>query len=103
MEMPGRVVGSGVARGADHAREAAERAVAETRRAEPFHHVNSVVVHVDAGEDLTLDELYEAAETVYQSLAEEDGLILTGCAINESPGEEMRVTIFFPDRYQSPK
>ena len=45
-----------------------------------------VLLNISAGSDLTLDELYEAANVVARATDTEDAFIITGCVIDETLG-----------------
>jgi cell division protein FtsZ len=52
-----------------------------------------VLIQVDAGSDLTLDEVYEAASIVAQATGSEDAFIVTGYSVDETLGDRVRVTV----------
>jgi cell division protein FtsZ len=52
-----------------------------------------VLLNISAGSDLTLDEVYEASNVVHRAADSEDAFIIMGCVIDESLGDEVRVTV----------
>ena len=87
------IMGIGSAAGDNRAVEAAEMAIASPLLEASIEGARGVLLNVSAGSDLTLDELYEAANVVARATDTEDAFIITGCVIDEALGEEVRVTV----------
>jgi cell division protein FtsZ len=87
------IMGIGMASGDSRAVEAAEQAIASPLLEASIEGARGVLLNVSAGSDLTLDELTEAAYVVQRATDTEDAFIITGCVIDESLGEEVRVTV----------
>jgi cell division protein FtsZ len=87
------IMGIGSAAGDNRAVEAAEQAIASPLLESTIEGARGVLLNVSAGSDLTLDELTEAAYVVQRATDTEDAFIITGCVIDESLGEEVRVTV----------
>ena len=87
------IMGIGAAAGDNRASEAAEMAIASPLLESSIQGARSVLLNVSAGGDLTLDELYEASNVVSRATDTEDSFIIMGCVIDESLGEEVRVTV----------
>ena len=87
------MMGSGVAAGEGRARRAAELAV----RSPLLEDVNlagarGILVNITASEDMLIDE-YEEVGQVLQSFAASDASVKIGTALDNSLGDEMRVTV----------
>jgi cell division protein FtsZ len=87
------IMGIGIAAGDNRAVEAAEMAIASPLLETSIEGARGVLLNVSAGSDLTLDELYEAANVVHRAADTEDAFIITGCVIDESLADEVRVTV----------
>jgi cell division protein FtsZ len=86
-------MGIGVAAGDNRAARAAEAAIASPLLETPIEGARGVLLNISAGSDLTLDEVYQAANVVYGAADAEDAFIIMGCVIDESLGDEVRVTV----------
>lgn len=92
-EMGMALMGAGVARGEGRAIEAAQRAVSSPLLEESsIEGARGVLINITGGNDLSLYEVNEAATIIYES-AHEDAHIIFGSVIDESMGEEVRVTV----------
>jgi cell division protein FtsZ len=87
------IMGIGLASGDNRAVEAAEMAIASPLLESSIEGAQRVLLNISASNDLTLDELYEAANVVARATDTEDAFIITGCVIDDSLGEEVRVTV----------
>lgn len=92
-EMGQAMMGTGVARGENRAREAAERAV----RSPLLEDVNlqgarGILVNVTAGFDLSLGEFSEVGELVAE-FASENATVVVGTVIDPEMTDELRVTV----------
>lgn len=86
-------MGIGVAAGDHRAARAAEAAIASPLLETRIEGARGVLLNISAGSDLMLDEVYEAANVVYAASDADDAFIIMGCVIDESLGEEVRVTV----------
>ena len=87
------MMGSGRAVGEDRARKAAEAAI----NCPLLEDVNlagarGILVNVSAGPDLTMDEYAEVGAAI-NAFASENALVVMGTVLDESLGEELRVTV----------
>lgn len=88
------IMGIGVSSGENRAIEAAERAISH-----PLLEDNSiagargVLMNITAGSDLTMEETIEASERIYSEIGDDDVEIIWGTAIDDSLGDELRVTV----------
>lgn len=92
-EMGMAMMGSGVARGPDRAREAAEAAI----RSPLLEDINlqgarGILVNITAGENLSLGEFSEVGDTI-EEFASDDATVVVGTVIDPSLEDEMRVTV----------
>ncbi len=87
------MMGSGVARGENRAREAAEAAVSSPLLEDVnLRDAHGLLINVTAGGDLRLSEFAAVGDTVKQ-YASEDANVVVGCAIDPEMREEIRVTV----------
>jgi len=88
------IMGIGVSSGENRAIEAAERAISH-----PLLEDNSIVgargvlMNITCNSDLTMEETIEASERIYNEIGDDDVEIIWGTAVDESLGEELRVTV----------
>jgi len=88
------IMGIGVASGENRAIEAAERAISH-----PLLEDNSIVgargvlMNITCNSDLTMEEAIEASERIYNEIGDDDVEIIWGTAVDESLGDELRVTV----------
>jgi len=75
------IMGIGGASGDNRAVEAAEMAISSPLLENSIEGARGVLLNISAGSDLTLDELYEAANVVARATDTEDAFIITGCVI----------------------
>ncbi len=87
------IMGIGVASGDNRAVEAAEIAIASPLLESSIEGARGVLLNISASSDLTLDELYEAANVVARATDTEDAFIITGCVIDDTLQDEVRVTV----------
>ncbi len=87
------IMGIGHGTGDNRAAEAAEMAIASPLLETTIEGARGVLLNITAGSDFTLDELYEASTVVQRATDEEDAFIITGCVLDDSLGEEVRVTV----------
>lgn len=87
------LIGIGVASGENRAREAAEKAISNPLLEEmSLHGSRGLLLNISGGYDLTLNEVYEAAEIIRET-AHEDANIRFGAIIDESLQDTIRVTV----------
>ena len=92
-EMGMAMMGSGNASGEDRAREAAESAIRSPLLEDvDFTGARGVLVNIAAGTDISLGEFSEVGATV-EEFASENATVVIGTVIDESMGDELRVTV----------
>jgi cell division protein FtsZ len=87
------IMGIGSAAGDNRAAEAASMAISSPLLETSIEGARGVLLNVTAGNDLTLDELYEASNVVSRAADTEDAFIIMGCVIDEELGDQVRVTV----------
>ena len=92
-EMGMAMMGSGAARGEGRARSAAEAAIRSPLLEDiDFTGARGVLVNIAAGADISLGEFSEVGATV-EEFASENATVVVGTVIDESMGDEIRVTV----------
>lgn len=87
------IMGIGVASGENRAIEAAERAISHPLLEDlSIAGAKGVLMNITSTSDLTMEEMTEASERIYSEVGE-DAEIIWGTVVDESLGEEMRVTV----------
>lgn len=87
------IMGIGSASGDNRAVEAAERAISHPLLEDiNISGARGVLVNVTSSSDITLEEMTEASERIYNEVGE-DAEIIWGAAIDDSIGDEIRVTV----------
>jgi cell division protein FtsZ len=86
-------MGIGMATGDNRAARAAELAIASPLLETAIEGARGVLLNISASSELTLDEVYQAANVVHRASDDEDAFIIMGCVIDESLGDEVRVTV----------
>jgi cell division protein FtsZ len=87
------LMGIGVAKGENRAREAAEMAISHPLLEDiSIGGAKGVLMNITCTSDLTLDEMTEASDRIYEEVGDE-AEIIWGQAIDESLGDELRVTV----------
>jgi cell division protein FtsZ len=87
------IMGIGIASGDNRAVEAAERAISHPLLEDiSISGAKGVLMNITSTSDLTLEEMTEASDRIYKEVGD-DAEIIWGQAIDESLGEEMRVTV----------
>ena len=87
------IMGIGIASGEGRAGHAAELAIASPLLEGTIEGARGVLLNITASPDFTLDELQEAATVVNRATDHEDAFIITGCVIDETLEDEVRVTV----------
>ena len=92
-EMGMAIMGAALATGENRAEEAARRAIASPLLEDiSIRGAKGVLINVTGGADLTLHEVNEAA-TLIQEEADEEANIIFGAVIDETLGDELRITV----------
>ena len=92
-EMGVALMGTGEASGDERALQAAQKAISNPLLEDiRIDGARGVLVNITASSDMTIDEVSEAS-TFIQEAAHEDANIFWGTVIDESMGEELRVTV----------
>jgi cell division protein FtsZ len=87
------LMGTGVAKGANRALEAAQRAISSPLLEETsVQGARGILINISGGRDLTLHEVDEAARVIAEAV-DPDANIITGMVIDESLEDEMKVTV----------
>lgn len=87
------IMGIGIASGENRAKEAAEKAISHPLLEDiSISGAKGVLMNITSGSDLTLEEMTEAADLIYKEVGE-DAEIIWGQAIDDTIGDEMRVTV----------
>src|SRR5438445_2432605 len=87
------IMGIGQARGDHRALEAAEMAVSIQLLETTIDGARRVLLNITAGPDITLEELYQAADVIARSTDADDGQIIMGAVIDENMLQDIRVTV----------
>jgi len=85
-------MGIGSASGANKALEAAQMAVHSPLLETSIDGAKGVIMNIQGGPDMALQEVNEAANYV-QSLIDEDATFIFGVVVNENLGDEMAITV----------
>ncbi len=87
------IMGIGVASGENRAVEAAERAISHPLLEDlSIAGARGVLMNITSTSDLTMEEMTEASERIYSEVGD-DAEIIWGTVVDESLGDEMRVTV----------
>jgi cell division protein FtsZ len=92
-EMGMALMGTGMASGEDRATEAAQKAISSPLLEDvSISGAKGVLMNISSGLDLTIDEV-QAASSLIQKEAHEDANIIWGTVLDQSAGDELRVTV----------
>ncbi len=92
-EMGMAMMGTGIAKGEDRAREAAERAVASPLLEDvDLSGARGILVNVTAGLDMAIGEFEEVGNTI-KAFASENATVVVGTVIDPDMSDELRVTV----------
>jgi cell division protein FtsZ len=92
-EMGMAIMGSGAAAGEGRAIEAAQKAISSPLLEDiSIHGARGVLINITGSADLSLHEVNDAA-TLIQQEAHEDANIIFGAVIDETMGDELRITV----------
>jgi cell division protein FtsZ len=87
------IMGIGIASGENRALEAAERAISHPLLDDiNISGAKGVLMNITSNSDLTMEEMTEASERIYNEVGE-DAEIIWGAVIDDSVGDEMSVTV----------
>ena len=87
------IMGIGIGFGENRAVDAAERAISHPLLEDvSIKGARGVLINITSTSDITMDEMTEASERIYDEVGD-DADIIWGTAIDESLGDEMRVTV----------
>jgi cell division protein FtsZ len=87
------IMGIGISSGENRAIEAAERAISHPLLEDVnVRGAKGVLMNITSNSDLTMDEMTEASERIYNEVGE-DAEIIWGAVIDDNVGDEMRVTV----------
>jgi cell division protein FtsZ len=108
-EMGMAMMGAAIAQGENRAVEAAQKAISSPLLEEvSIHGARGVLINITGGPDLSLHEVNEAA-TLIQEEAHDEANIIFGAVIDESMGDEVRITVIatgfgeYADERQKPR
>ena len=98
------LMGIGRAHGENRSKNAARQAVSSSLLEESIDGARGILLNIAAGPELGLFEVNEAAEVI-REVAHAEANIIFGTVIDDSLGEEIRVTVIAAgfDRYQPPR
>lgn len=92
-EMGMALMGTGMSSGEDRATEAAQKAISSPLLEDvSISGAKGVLMNISSGLDLTIDEVQEASSLI-QKEAHEDANIIWGTVLDQSAGDELRVTV----------
>jgi cell division protein FtsZ len=101
-EMGMAMMGAAIAQGENRAVEAAQKAISSPLLEEvSINGARGVLINITGGPDLSLHEVNEAA-TLIQEEADDDANIIFGAVIDESMGDEVRITVIATGFGESP-
>gem|GEM_PF-391410 len=87
------LMGVGHASGEGRATAAATEAISSPLLDSPIAGAKGIIFNVTGGPDLTLHEVNEAAEVIYNSLPNDDANIIIGAVIDDSLENQIKITI----------
>jgi len=95
------IMGIGQSHGDNRALEAAEMAISSPLLETTIDGARGVLLNITAGPDITLEEMWQAADVISRATDHEDAHIIMGAVIDPLMGQEVRVTVlatgFGPD------
>jgi cell division protein FtsZ len=105
-EMGRALMGSGIARGENRAQEAARRAISSPLLEDiSISGAKGVLINITGSSDMNIHDVNEASSLIHEE-AHDDAHIIFGAVVDETMGEEVRVTVIatgFGDAIQSSK
>ncbi|MDX1501820.1 MAG: cell division protein FtsZ [Thermoanaerobaculia bacterium] len=97
------LMGTGIAKGENRAVEAAQRAISSPLLEDTsIEGAQGVLLNISGGRDMSLHEVDEAARVVAESV-DADATIISGMVIDDSMGEEMKVTVIATGFHRAPE
>ncbi|MCE5313604.1 MAG: cell division protein FtsZ [Armatimonadota bacterium] len=87
------LMGIGLGSGEQKAAHAAQMACASPLLETTIDGARGVLINITGGPDLTLSEVYDAADIVYKACDAEDVNVIFGTVIDESMHNEVRITV----------
>ena len=97
------IMGIGTSNGENRALEAAERAISHPLLEDiSISGAKGVLINITSNSDLTMEEMTEASERIYNEVRE-NADIIWGTVIDDTLGDEMRVTVIATGIDSSPK
>lgn len=87
------LMGIGYGKGEQRAAQAAQLAIASPLLETSIDGARGVLLNITGGSDLTLSEVYEAAEVIYRATDEEHVNIIFGTVIDERMQGDVRITV----------
>ncbi len=92
-EMGRALMGSGVARGENRAQEAARRAISSPLLEDiSISGAKGVLINITGSSDMNIHDVNEASTLIYEE-AHDEAHIIFGAVVDETMGEEVRVTV----------
>ena len=92
-EMGMALMGTGIGRGDNRASEAAQQAISSPLLEDvSISGARGLLMNITSGPELTIEEVQEASSLIQQQ-AHEDANIIWGTVLDETAGEELRVTV----------
>ncbi len=92
-EMGRALMGSGTARGENRAQEAARRAISSPLLEDiSISGAKGVLINITGSSDMNIHDVNEASSLIYEE-THEDAHIIFGAVVDETMGEEIRVTV----------
>ena len=85
-------MGIGMGSGKSRALDAAHAGVCSPLLEAWIHGAKGIIINITGGSDLTLHEVNEAAESIYE-VADEDANIIFGAVIDETMDQEIKITV----------
>jgi len=87
------IMGTGIAHGENRAVEAAEKAISHPLLEDiSISGAKGVLMNITCSSDLTMEEMTEASERIYDEVGDE-AEIIWGAVVDDNLGDEMRVTV----------
>lgn len=87
------LMGVGYASGENRAIEAAKQAISSPLLEAPISSAKGIIFNVTGGNDLTLHEVNEAADVIYQSLYNDEANVIIGAVIDDNLQDQIKITI----------
>jgi cell division protein FtsZ len=99
------MMGIGKASGENRAIEAAEQAISSPLLEETITGASGVIINITGSETMSLHEVDQAAQTIYEAVDQANANIVFGSVIDKEAGDNLIVTViatgFKPDKHQA--